>query len=119
MVERYKAIFESIHLTRSLIVKRRVSKLVAKSYTLVTNYSEVTHSVRDDLSLYLDYSPENPLLNYEEGYYQSFQISMQTWFTEYVLLFNWVLLNYKIHKIYFLNVSSLFKWVFMIFTEYC
>ncbi len=66
MVERYKAIFESIHLTRSLIVKRRVSKLVSRSYTLVTNYSEVTHSVRDDLSLYLDYSPEDPSLNYEE-----------------------------------------------------
>ena len=66
MFERYKAMFESIHLTRSLIVTRRVSKLVSRSYTLVTNYSEVTHSVRDDLSLYLDYSPEDPLLNYEE-----------------------------------------------------
>lgn len=104
-----KSHFCKHHLTRSLIVKHHVSNLVSRCYDLVTNYSGVTHSVRNDLSLYLDYSPEDPLLDYEEWIYQSFQISKQTWFTEYVLLFNLVLLYCKILKNCFLNVSSLFK----------
>jgi hypothetical protein len=79
------------------------------SFVLVTNCSEVTHSVPNDLSLYLDYSPEGSLLDYEERIYQSFQIRKQTWFTEYVLLFNLVLLYCKIHKNHFSSVSNLFK----------
>ena len=86
---------------------------------LVTNCSEVTHSVPNVLSLYLDQSPEDSLLDYEERIYQSFQIWKQTWFTEYVLLFNLVLLYCKIRKNHFSNVSNLFKWVFKQITEYC
>jgi hypothetical protein len=87
--------------------------------TLVTNCSEVTHSVPNVLSLYLDQSPEDSLLDYEERVYQSFEIRMQTWFTGYVLLFNLVLLYCKIRKNHFPNVSSLFKWMFKQITEYC
>jgi hypothetical protein len=66
---------------------------------LVTNCSEVTHSVPNDLSLYLDYSPEGPLLDYEERTYQSFQISKQTWFTEYFSYSIWYYFIAKYAKI--------------------
>ena len=51
--------YTSIYFWKPLFVSNMYHTYFCTSL-LVTNCSEVTHSVPNDLSLYLDYSPEGP-----------------------------------------------------------